>query len=113
MLYVISAFIFIYSVYTAWLGSENNDLTQCLFAGFYFLGGFGLIFKKMWSKYVVYLVAALMVRNWWYPLWEAHEIDWPFHVTNETILPLLPGLFLIMLCLCGCIVVHREIEHKQ
>jgi hypothetical protein len=113
MFYAISAVIFIYAMYTAGLGSQNNDLTQYFFAGFYFLGGFGLIFKKAWSKYAVYLVAALMIRNWWYPLWEAHEIEWPFHVTIENIIPLVPGLVLIILCLCGCIVVHWEIEHKE
>jgi len=114
MFYAISAIIFIYSIYTAWVGSQNNDLRQCLFSGFWFIGGFGLVFKKKWSEFVLYLLAVLLVGNWLYSLWEVYKTDWPFRATsNETIITLLQGLFLIILCICACTVVHRELKRIE
>lgn len=70
-------------------------------------GSFGLVLRRRWSRYVVYSLAFLLISYWSYELWHVVLRGWPYPDLLSSLISLIPGAALILVCLGCCLVTFR------
>ena len=73
----------------------------------------GLLFLKVWAKYLAYVFAAGLALSWLYAVWQVAARGWPYSDVYRTVLSLIPGLLLLLLCAGGSYVVHRQYRRRE
>jgi hypothetical protein len=78
------------------------------FGGLALLTAAGLLRLQGWAKLLAYLFAAALTLSWIYAVWQVVRRGWPYSDWLATILSLVPGVLLLMLCAGGAWIVHRQ-----
>ena len=112
-IWLISALLILYGVYNA-LTAIGNDQYGYLFWSFCcFVGGFGLLLRKSWSQYIVYFVCLFVVSGWVYITLNMALNDWPYSKLSQTIISLIPGLLLVLVCTLSSVFIYTYFKKRQ
>jgi hypothetical protein len=100
----------VYGVWTVKYSVSGGSILPGIIAVVPFVGAVGLFLKKSWSRYFVYLFTVATVP-WWTvsTVWFIWRTGWPYYPTTaESLLGLLPGVFLSLICVGSSWIVHRH-----
>lgn len=74
----------------------------------------GLWFRKHWSQYVVYFVSVTYIIQWLWLVWRSMQAKlWPYESTVQSILALVPGLFLVAIAVSLSVLVYRGFRVRR
>src|SRR5215468_9764293 len=93
------ALLALYGVYAAWIGVSQHSLLSGVSAVVAFVAAALL---KPWSRYLVYLLSALIIGTWCYSLFSAANAGYfGLYTASQIARQLAPGIFLALLaCFC-------------
>ena len=75
---------------------------------FFFLStAVGLVFNRVWSQYLIYLMWILIIGYWTYSLWWAFEHGWRLEWKLRNLLSLWPGMVLVALAVLSSMYVYQ------
>lgn len=77
------------------------------------IAAIGLLLNKKWSQYLVYFFASVTSILWLYILWFINSNGWPHDDVANTIISLIPGVLLLMVCICSCVVVYKHFNKSE
>ena len=101
---LLALFLLITSAYFSWWSFYAASFTFLPFALITLITAVGLLLSKRWSQYLWHTLA-LVVSVWWViPIVRLMMSGWPDGDVPDTIISLVPGLFLITLCAGGSVV---------
>jgi hypothetical protein len=73
----------------------------------------GLLLLKVWAKYLAYLFATGLALSWIYAVWLSVARGWwPYPDRLTTVLSLIPGACLLVVCVGGAYVIHRQYRSR-
>ena len=78
-----------------------------------FLTAGGLLLLKVWAKYLAYMFAAGLALSWAYLVWQVAARGWPYRDVLQTVISLIPGAFLLLICAGGSYVIHRQYRRRE
>jgi hypothetical protein len=107
LIWVLAAVLAAYGSYTMWLVTVYDSFWFLAWSIPSFVGAAGLIMRRSWAKYVVYVMAACTAGGWaTYVGWLAVS-GWPYRNAQSTVISLVPGLLLVALCVSSSVYVHK------
>jgi hypothetical protein len=104
---LISATLLIVGLYFAWWSIDSREFPWLVVPAFLLLMSGGLFLRKRWGPPLWY-VFALGTSVWWTLTAIAGFSQWPHEGVLEFVLSLVPGVSLLLFCVLGSIVVHRQ-----
>jgi hypothetical protein len=106
ILYVISAFIFSYGVFTSYLAYQSHEFALILWSLLSFITFVGLVLVKPWVKYFVYSLSFLIVLGWaGYTGFMVYN-GWPYVGLYNNVKALVPSALLLSFCTFIAYYVH-------
>ena len=109
LIYLIGLALAAYGVWTVKYALSGGPSLPGIIAVIPLAAAVGLFLKKSWSRYFVHLFTISIVP-WWVvatvrSIWRT---GWPYYATTaESVLGLLPGVFLSLFCIGSSWVVHN------
>ena len=96
------ALLALYGVYASWIGVSQHSLLSGLSGVVAFVACVGAALLKPWSRYLVYLLSALIIGTWCYSLFSAANAGYfGLYTASQIARQLAPGVFLALLaCFC-------------
>ncbi len=109
--WLISTMLTAYGSYNIWAIYLTGDYWFILWVIACFAGAIGLVFLKSWSQYFVYAVSFFTVGGWLYVTVSIALQDWPYPSVLETIVSLIPGIFLSIVCVLFSIYIFKRFRN--
>jgi hypothetical protein len=104
---LIGALFAAYGVYALVQSRANPQWLSVAVAGLSVLGGLGLLLGRPWSRFCIYIVSVAVAGAWAYYTVLAVP-TWPYRTLVDTIIALLPGMFLLVIAAGSSFVVTRH-----
>jgi hypothetical protein len=104
--WLIVAALVAYGAYTTWLAFASQ-YWFLLWSVACYGAAVGLALSKRWSRYLVYLVAAFTAGGWLYVVATIAVHRWPYPDVLSSLISLIPGMLLAVLCLLCSLFVRR------
>ena len=98
------------SMYFAWFAISYDQAQWLLGTAILLVTGVGLLMRRLWSKYLFFVIAITTVLGWLYSIAVIVGKGWPEPDAVSTIVSLLPGAMLLAACVLGCIIVQRNVK---
>lgn len=102
-----------WGAWAIWAWLQGWHWTTALFGVVALLTAGGLLFLKLWAKYLAYIFAAGLSLSWVYAVWQVSVRGWPYSDWFRTALSLVPGAFLLLICVGGSYVVHGQYRRRE
>ena len=102
-----------YGASAAWVAVGARYWAPGVMALLSLAGAAGLVLGKRWSRFLVYLLAALVVASWVYAVWIVARAGWPYADVASTALALLPGALLVVFCAGSSVIVARYFRRSS
>jgi hypothetical protein len=103
------ALLALYGVYAAWIGVSQHSLTSALSGVLAFIACVGAALLKPWSRYLVYLLSAVLIGTWCYSLYTAASAGYfSLYTASQIFRQLAPGIFLAVLASFCAYAVFRQ-----
>ena len=109
MLKLIAATILLIAFYVLWWSVSFAELHWALLAALLLAVSAGLYLGKRWGAYLWFGLAVGTTLWWFAVLARVVESGWPYQGFTDSAISLLPGLFLLGLCVAGSVLVYRRI----
>ena len=110
MLIISSLALISWGAYSVWAGIEARVVWYVISGGIFVGVGIAVMFRRRWSRFLVYALALWVSGNWVYVVWVQYSLG---RVTSRSagqhFLGLLPGLLLLGVCAGLSYVVHRRL----
>lgn len=97
--------------YLCWWAMEHSAAIWFLAASILLLCGVGLSLRRYWASYLWYSLAIGTSLWWVFTISRLALHGWPVHGAEDTIISLLPGMLLLVVCIGGSLAVRKE--YKQ
>lgn len=95
-------------LYYLWVGFGSGHWTHGAWGAVALYGAVGLFLRQPWSRFIVYALATLLSAGWALGVWQAVATGWPHGGLAGTLLALLPGILLVVICAASSSVVFRH-----
>jgi len=105
--WIIVVLLLAYGSYTLFLARVFNNCWFLLWTSACFIAAAGLVLSKRWSKYFVYTVALFTAGGWIYVTAMIAIKHWPYAGLQNTVIALVPGLLLVMICILFSLFVRQ------
>ncbi len=102
----------VYGAYTSWLTLSMNAWFS-IWAVPCFGAAIGLALSKSWGHYLVYAVAACTAIGWALYVSVLAIRGWPYHGVERSIIALIPGLLLVLVCVLAIVFVRDLHKHGK
>ena len=111
-IWVASLLLGSYGIYVLWIGIESGHVASLAWGIFWgalaIIGCVSLFIEKRWSQQIVYLYSLLIVASWGYGFLHAVEEElWPDDSILNSLISLLPGVVLVLICFVSSIAIFR------
>jgi len=103
----IGAVFVIYGLYALVQTRLNPQVFGIVMALLSVAGGIGLILNRRWSRYCIYVVSGAFIGTWLYYVALAAR-TWPYDRLLESVISLLPGLFMVFVAAVSTHVVRKH-----
>jgi hypothetical protein len=111
VVFLIGALFIAYGVYALVQGRASPQWASLAVAGLSLLGGIALLLGRPWSRFCIYVVSLAIAGAWVY--YTALAVpSWPYGTLIETIIALLPGVFLLVIAAGSCYLVTRHFDSR-
>jgi hypothetical protein len=110
--WLLVALLAIYGAYTSWLTISMNAWFL-IWALPCFGAAIGLALSKPWGRYLVYAVAACTAIGWALYVGFIAIRGWPYHDVERSIISLVPGLLLVLVCVLAIVFVRDLYKHGK
>lgn len=104
----LAAFLLIAAGYVAWWAVAYAAFYWLPVAVFAAVGAAGLFLRKRWAQYFWHLFAGVAMAAWLVKTAEVAVSGWPHEDLLSSVVSLIPGLLLIIVCAGGSIAVARH-----
>jgi hypothetical protein len=84
-----------------------------IWAALCFGAAIGLALSKSWGRHLVYVVAACTAVGWALYVGYIAVQGWPYHDVERSIISLLPGLLLVLVCVLAIVFVRALYKHGK
>jgi hypothetical protein len=102
----------LWGAWAAWSGLAGGDWISGLVGVGGIITAAGLLRLHAWARYLAYLFAAGLSLSWLYVVWQVGSRGWPFGDWFHTLISLVPGACLLVICAGGSYVVHRQYARR-
>ena len=109
---LIAATIFAYGTFNIFTSIARDEPLYLIWTAFCYVAVIGLLLKKHWSKYFVYILALVTTGGWGYFTYIMAINNWPQYEKPEILKLYSLGAFLIIVCLFFCVYVYKYFSRK-
>lgn len=109
---LVAGAIFAYGTFNIFASVTREEPLYLIWTAFCYLAVIGLLLKKKWSKYFVYMLAFVTTGGWAYFTYIMAINNWPQYETPDIIKLFSLGVFLIAISLFFCVYVHKYFNCK-
>ncbi len=94
-----------FGLYGLWIAFSLHDWVPAAWGILALVGCVGLLLRKKWSQYLVYVVLLGIIVSWAIGVWQVAATGWPYADPLSSIISLAPGILLVLFCAgCGLVV---------
>jgi len=109
MVNVITLVLVVYGAYALCAAYSGQGYTMIIGAALALIAALGLFLRKSWSQYFVYVISTTVVAEWlWMVRHSTQQNLWPSGGTLQSIIVLVPGLFLVAFAIGSSVLVFRN-----
>ncbi len=102
-----------WGLYDMWIAWNTTIWPAAMWEVLAFVGVAGLVKDRNWSKFIVCLSGLAIIGGWFDGVWRSTQAGvWPPDDHLSTAISLIPGVFLISVCLISCLIVYRHSRAK-
>ncbi len=112
-IWVVAITLILYSIQAILMAFSQKYMWNFAWAGLAMFGALGLLRLKAWSQYLVYFLAAKIVFQWIFMVWKVYRNGWPYKDLTSSLISLLPGFLLLVVCFSICIVVFKHMNKRD
>lgn len=94
--------------YLSWWAIEYAAPVWFLAAVLALVCGAGLIFRHRWASFLWYSLAFVTSAWWIFTILRMAFNGWPVQPTEETLISVIPGALLLVVCVGGTLAVRRK-----
>jgi hypothetical protein len=105
---LLAALLVLYAAYVAWWAIAASTPLWLAASVIGFITATGLFARKRWAQYLWHALAACVTLAWVVELARVVQSGWPYQDTVSSVISLVPGLFLLVICGGGSFVVARH-----
>ena len=110
---LLAAFLIVVSGYVGWWSVVSAQWLWLVVAFAPLLVAIGVVLRRPWSEYLWYLIA-LSASVWWIvTVIRVAVTGWPYHDALSSVISLVPGVLLLMVCLFGSIAVRQHFRERE
>jgi hypothetical protein len=102
-----------WGVWALWAGVEGQQWVTGILGVAAVAAAWGLLVLRPWAKYLAYMFATGLGLSWSYAVWQMIARGWPYRDWLTTVLSLIPGACLLVVCAGGAYVVNREYRRSM
>lgn len=96
------------AAYLNWWAFEYAAPVWFVAAAFSLVCGVGLIFLRPWARFLWYSLAFVTSAWWIFTVLRMVFNGWPVQQTDETLISLIPGALLLVVCVGGTLAVRKK-----
>jgi hypothetical protein len=94
--------------YLCWWATQYADPVWYVGAVVLTFSGTGLLLKRVWAKYLWYAIGSGVSAIWLVTILRLALNGWPVAGKAETVISLIPGALLLLVCVGGILAVRRD-----
>lgn len=98
----------LWGAWALWVSLPGAHWMTAAFGCAALLTAAGLLRLRRWAKPLAYFFAAALALVWIYTVWQIARHGWPYPDRLGTVLSLIPGALLLILCAGGAWIVHTQ-----
>jgi len=111
---VIALVLVVYGAYALYAAFSGQGYTMIIGAVLALIAASGLFLRKSWSQYFVYVISTTVVAEWLWLVWRSTQQSlWPSGGTLQSIIALVPGLFLVAFAIGSSVLVFRNFRRSK
>ena len=97
-----------YGLYGLWIAYSAQNWVPAAWGTLVLVGCVGLLLRKKWSQYVVYVFLLGVIVSWTIGVWKVAATGWPYSDFLSSVISLTPGILLVLFCAACGLVVFRH-----
>jgi hypothetical protein len=105
---LLSGFLVIIAVYLIWWSVTYDHLPWLAGAAICLVAAVGLWIRKRWAQYLWHSIAATVCVLWVITVVRVATSGWPYNDPVSSLISLIPGLLLVIVCAFGSLAVRRH-----
>jgi hypothetical protein len=110
---LLSGFLVLVAAYLVWWSVVHDHLPWLAGAALMVVAAVGLWMGKNWAEYLWHGIAAATVVLWVVMVVRVALSGWPYSDPLSSVISLIPGLLLVLICISGSIVVRRQYGRRS
>ena len=112
MLKLIGSIFLLYGIYCLWAGLHSHWL-YFIYGSVSISCGAGLAMKKIWSKYIVYILSLAISSSWLYMTFlQIRNGNFPYQDPIKSIVGLIPGICLLIFCGASSYIAYKKLKRE-
>ena len=110
---LLASFLLMISAYLGWWSVSTSAFLWLLPATILPIAAIGLFLNKHWSQYLWHVIAIVVSLSWIVSIVRLTFSGWPYENTISSVISLIPGLFLVVICAGGSSVVSKYFSKRS
>ncbi len=102
----------LWGAWAIWMSLTNRHWIIGALGGVALVIAGGLLCLTVWAKYLAYFFAVGLALSWAYAVWQVISRGWPYDDWLTTVVSLIPGAFLLIICAGGSWVIHKQYRQR-
>jgi hypothetical protein len=98
----------LWGAWALWASIRHGPWTTTFLGGAALLTAGGLLLLKPWARPLAYFFAAGLALGWLYAVGQVIQRGWPYRDWLPSVLSLVPGVLVLIVCAGGSWLVHTE-----
>ena len=105
---LLAGFLLVVSAYLSWWAVSAASFLWLLPSAALFVAAIGLFLRKHWAQYLWHVMALVVSLSWVVSVVHIALSGWPHESALASVISLVPGLLLLIVCVGGSVVVAKH-----
>ena len=110
---LLSVFLLIVSVYLGWWAVSAASFLWLIPSAILLVAAVGLFLSKRWAQYLWHVMAFVVTVSWVVSVVRIAMSGWHYVSALDSIISLVPGMFLVTVCAGGSVVVAKHFRGSR